>query len=212
MKLFHLFFLSIAVSTPVLAAPMGFKESTMFMGDFSSNWRDAWINYAVTPRDAFGAGKLYMRSDDHNINRVLTEVTYTRLVKRWNFPSAQANVWLPVGIGEIRGNDFSGSKTAFTPGLQLDYETQRIYTAASYRAYRASDINHDFGSVRAGFSFYESGYDETQPWFILDARRMHDLSDETEITPMLRLISKSYFVELGYSNMHEPRFNIMYIF
>jgi hypothetical protein len=212
MKLFQLFFLLITISTPALAGPMGFKDSTMFMGDFSSNWREAWVNYAVTPRDALGIGALYMRSDDQAITRDLAELTYTRLVKRWNFPNAQANVWLPIGIGEIRGNDFSGSKMAFTPGLQLDYETQRIYIAGAYRAYRASNINHDFTSLRTGVSFYETGYSETQPWVIVEARRMHDLSDETEITPMLRLINKSYFVELGYSNMHEARFNIMYIF
>ena len=212
MKLLQLFFLLLAISTPALAGPMGFKDSAMFMGDFSSNWRDVWVNYAITPRDAVGVGALYMRSDDQAITRDLVELTYTRLLKRWNFPHAQANVWLPLGVGEIRGNDFSGSKAAYTPGLQLDYETQRIYIAAAYRAYRANDINHDFGSARAGFSFYETGYDETQPWLIVEARRMHDLSDETEITPMLRLINKGYFVELGYSNMHEARFNIMYIF
>ena len=199
-------------SPSLWAGPMGFKDSTMLMGDFSSNWRELWINYAVTSRDALGAGALYMRSDDESIDRDLTELTYTRLVKRWNFPHAQANIWLPVGIGEIHGNDFSGSKTVFTPGIQVDYETQRIYVAASYRAYRANDINHDFSSARAGFSFYETGYEETQPWLIVEARRMHDLSDETEITPMLRLINKRYFVELGYSNMHEARFNLMYIF
>jgi hypothetical protein len=119
---------------------------------------------------------------------------------------------VPVGIGEIRGDDISSGKTAITPGLLLDFETQRIYLAASYRAYRAEDINHDFRSARTGFSFYEAGYDETQPWFILEARRMHDLSDKTEITPMLRLVNNRFFIELGYSNMHEARFNLMTIF
>lgn len=184
----------------------------MFMGDFSNNWREAWINYAVTPRDAFGMSALYMRNDDKTLTRDMTELTYTRLLKRWNFPAAQLNIWLPVGVGEIRGNDFSGSRMAFTPGLQMDYETQRIYFAASYRAYRADDINYDFSSVRSGFSFYETGYNETQPWFIVEARTMHNFSDETEITPMLRLINKRYFVEIGYSNMDETRLNIMYIF
>ncbi len=199
-------------SPPLLAGPMGFKDSIMLMGDVSRNWRDWWVNYAVTSRDAFGVGTLYMRSDDESIDRDLNELTYTRLVKRWNFPHAQANIWFPVGIGEIRGNDFSGCKTVFRPGLQLDYETQRVYVAASYRAYRADDINHDFASARAGFSFYEAHYEQTQPWFIPEARRMRDLSEKTEITPMLRLNNNRYFIEAGYSNMPEARFTLMYIF
>lgn len=194
------------------AAPMGFKDSSMAMGDFSPNWREAWVNHAFTSRDALGAGGLYMRSDDKTRSRTLTEVNYTRLLKRWNLSDAQANVWLFAGAGAIRGNDFSGAKTAIAPGVQVDYETTRIYLAATGRLYRAEDLNHDFASVRAGFSFYEVDYDEIQPWLVLEARRMRGLSDETEITPMLRLIHKRFFVELGASNTKQARANIMYIF
>jgi hypothetical protein len=78
--------------------------------------------------------------------------------------------------------------------------------------YRATGINHDYCAVRAGFSFYETDYDETQPWLIVEARRMRGLSDSTEITPMLRLINKRYFVEVGVNQMKQARFNFMYIF
>lgn len=202
----------IVVGSVVQAAPMGFKDSAMAMGDFSANWRESWVNYALTTRDAVGAGGLYMRSDDKSKTRTLTEVNYTRLVTRWNLPHAQANVWFFAGAGSIRGNDFSGSKLALAPGLQVDYETTRIYLAATGRLYRADDLNHDFASVRAGFSFYEVNYDEIQPWFIVEIRRMRGLSDKTEVTPMLRLIHNRYFVELGVNNSKQARANVMYIF
>ena len=38
--------------TPAMAGPMGFKGSTMVMGDFSPNWQETWVNYALTARDA----------------------------------------------------------------------------------------------------------------------------------------------------------------
>ena len=194
------------------AAPMGFKDSWMSMGDFSQNWREAFINYAITPRDAIGLGGLYMRSDDKEKSRELVELNYTHLFKRWNLKDSQANLWFIGGIGGVRGNDFNGTKTMVSPGIQFDYETPRIYFAVTERLYRAEDINHDFSSVRAGFSFYETAYDQTQPWFILEARRMQGLSDKTEITPMLRLINKNYFVEAGVNNSSQLRFNFMYIF
>ncbi len=184
----------------------------MAMGDFSPNWREAWVNYAFTARDAVGGGGLYMRSDDGRKRRELEEVTYTRLLSRWNAKEAQANLWFVGGIGAIQGNDFSGSKTVVTPGMQFDYETTRVYFAAAARLYRASGLNHDYGSVRAGFSFYEVDYEQTQPWLIVEARRMRDLSDKMEITPMLRLINKGYFVEAGVNNSRQLRFNFMYIF
>jgi hypothetical protein len=193
------------------AGPMGFKDSWMTMGDFGPNWQEAFINYAYTPRDAIGVGALHMRSDDKTLTRDEVELNYTRLLKRWNMPHAQANLWFMGGLGGIRGNDFSGTRTAFTPGVQFDYETTRVYVAAQARAYRASSINHDYASLRAGFSFYEVEYEQTQPWLIVEARRMRNLSDKTEITPMLRLINKGYFVEFGANNSHQFRFNFMYI-
>jgi hypothetical protein len=194
------------------AAPMGFKGSVMAMGDFGPNWRESWANAALTTRDAVGAGALYMRSDDRTRTRTFVEANYTRLVQRWNLEDAQANVWFFAGAGTIGGNDFSGQRFAYAPGVQVDYETPRVYLSATARLYRASDLNHDFASARAGFSFYAVDYDEIQPWLVLELRRMRGLSDKTEVTPMLRLIHNRYFVELGVNNSAQARANFMYIF
>ncbi|MDP4836105.1 MAG: hypothetical protein NWS01_03015 [Burkholderiales bacterium] len=199
-------------SLSALCGPMGFKESWMTMGDVSPNWQEVLVNYALTARDAAGASALVMRSDDSTKTRQSTEATYTRLVQRWNMPESQANIWFIGGIGNITGNDFSGSKTMASPGIQVDYETTRIYVSATARLYRAQGLNHDFASARAGFSFYEVDYDQTQPWFILEVRRMRGLTDKTEVTPMLRLIHNRYFVELGVNNASQARMNFMYIF
>jgi hypothetical protein len=41
---------------------------------------------------------------------------------------------------------------------------------------------------------------------------MRGLSEKLEVTPMLRLINKGYFVEAGVNNSRQLRFNFMYIF
>jgi hypothetical protein len=194
------------------AGPMGFKDSTMAMGDFGPNWREAWVNHAVTARDAFGAGGLWMRSDDKRRTREFVEASYTRLVKRWNTEDSQANVWFVAGIGPVRGNDFDGTRTMLAPGVSADWETTRLYLSATVRIYRAEGLNHDYAAARAGFSFYETDYNEVQPWLVLEVRRMRALSDQAEVTPMLRLIHKRYFIEAGVNNMKQARFNFMYIF
>ncbi len=204
--------LAMAASACAQAGPMGFKGSAMAMGDFSPNWQEAWVNYAITPRDAFGVGGVAMRSDDKRLTRSFSEVTYTRLLSRINGEHSQANLWLLGGVGRVSGNDFSGSKTMLAPGVSADFETTRFYASATIRLYRAPGINHDFASSRIGFSFYEVDYDEVQPWLVVEARRMRGLSEKTEITPMLRLIHNRYFVEFGVNNMKQGRFNFMYIF
>jgi hypothetical protein len=202
----------LCAATLAQAGPMGFKDSTMAMADLSPNWREGWVNYALTPRDAVGAGGLWMRSDDQQRTRSFTEATYTRLVKRWNGEHSQANVWFVVGAGPVKGNDFDGSSTMLAPGPSADYETTRIYVSAMARLYRAQGINHDYASARAGFSLYEVDYDEVQPWLVLEARRMRGLSDRIEVTPMLRLIHKRFFVDIGVNNARQGRLNVMYIF
>ncbi len=208
--------LALVTSAGAQAGPMGFNGSTMAMGDFSPNWQEAWVNHAVTPRDAFGVGAVVMRSDDTRpatqLTRNFTELTYTRLVHRINGEHSQANFWFVGGAGRVTGNRFADSKTMLAPGVSADFETTRLYVSASARLYRAPGINHDFASMRAGFSFYEVDYDETQPWLVVEARRMRGLSEKIEITPMLRLIHNRYFVEFGVNNMKQGRFNLMTIF
>ncbi len=227
MKYLKVWLIVLACTTsalPALAGPMGFKESYMSMGDFGANWRESFVNYALTSKDAIGTEAVYMRSDNKLTTLHATGLTYTRLAKRWNMPEAQANVWLLGGLSTATGSEFAGSKTLISPGLQVDYETTRVYVAVQARAYRTTggitgsptgstaNINHDYISGRAGFSFFNVDYDEVQPWFIVEARRMRGLSDKTEITPMLRLIHNRYFVEAGVSTEKQARLNFMFIF
>jgi hypothetical protein len=194
------------------AAPMGFKDSWMTMGDFSKTYRELTANYALTPRDAIGVTSTYMQTNNKSQSQINNELTYTRLVKRWNMPEAQANIWFIGGVGETTGNYFSGTKATVSPGIQADYETTRLYASANARIYIADGITNNIVSARTGFSFYEANYDETQPWLIVEARRMSMVSDAYEVTPMLRLIHNRFFVEAG-ANFHgQPRLSFMYIY
>ena len=197
------------------AAPMGFEGSVMTMGDFNQNWREVGFNYAISSRDALGLTHLEFRSDDGKDKRQVDTVNYTRLLSRWNSTDAQSNLWLFMGLGEIRGsidNQSIDSKVIASPGFQFDYETRRVYFAATHKLYRASNLNHDTSSIRAGFSFYEADYDQTQPWFILETKYTNQISDKIEVIPMLRLINKNIFVEGGVNNSGQPRLNLMYTF
>jgi hypothetical protein len=208
--------LPLLISVSAQAGPMGFQGSWMTMGDTGPNWREVFINYALTPRDAIGVSQSYLRADDDSLSGDLSELTYTRLLHRWNRSDAQANLWFVGGAGVLRRYDRDTGQVAerglISPGIQADYETTRIYFSGVHRLYRAAAIDHDYSAARAGFSFYEADYEQTQPWLIVEARYMDGLSERTEITPMLRLINRNYFVEAGINNFAQPRFNFMFIF
>ena len=212
MKLWLVFIASLLLSFTAKAAPMGFKDSWMTMGDFSKTYRELTANYALTPRDAIGVTSTYMQTNNYSQSQLNNELTYTRLVKRWNMPEAQANIWFIGGVGETTGNYFGGTKATVSPGIQADYETTRLYASANARIYVADGITNNVVSARTGFSFYEANYDETQPWLIVEARRMSMVSTQYEVTPMLRLIHNRFFVEAGANQHGQPRLSFMYVY
>jgi len=191
----------------VHTAPMGFTGSTMTMADYDESWRMLSANYALTRSDAIGASISELRPD-HAGRETLTQLEYVRLLRRWNLADVQANVWLFGGVGQL-DRSAAGSQFAWSPGVQADYETTRLYAAATARLYRAGSVERDVYSLRGGFSFYEAAYDEPQPWLIVDARRMVGLYDGWEVTPMLRIIHKRFFIEGGVSDRGNVRANLM---
>jgi len=117
------------------------------------------------------------------------------------------------GLGAATGG---ASGFAYTPSIQFDYETTRLYFLSKLRLIRASDMNFDTASIQAGFSFYEAGFDETQPWFVLEAKTMRNFNPGLQVTPALRLINKDYFLEFGVTNPFDkqertPRINFMFV-
>ena len=202
--------LLMSISVVVSAAPMGFKNSWMLMGDFSKTYQEFGLNYAATANDAFGISASAMQTDNSVSKQQNLEAVYTRKLARWNMPEAQANIWFIGGLGSTTGNTFLGSKVMASPGIQMDYETTRFYSMASARVYVAQGATSNITTARLGASFYEADYDEPQPWIVIEARRMTFVSKQYEFTPMLRIIHKRYFVEAGANLSGQLRFNFMY--
>ena len=63
----YLFAISVfgVLVNPAIAAPMGFKNSWMIMGDFSKTYQELAFNYATTANDAFGFSASAMNTDNY---------------------------------------------------------------------------------------------------------------------------------------------------
>jgi hypothetical protein len=217
------------IALPARAAPMAyFAGGAMTMLEATEGEREAGVNYALSPRDAIGLRYTWMRSKrevstaSHSHNGLTgasftpqhesVEVNYTRLLQRWNTENAQINIWALGGLGAMRGNTFTGEQFFYSPGLQVDAESTRLYASLKAQMHRSKGVRNDMGVLRAGFSFWESEYDETQPWLIVEAKRTREFSEKIEITPMLRLINKNFFAELGVNQDKQVKAGLMVIF
>jgi hypothetical protein len=196
--------------------PMGFKDAAMVMGESSAQTKDWMLNYATSVNNAFGVS-YHSWQGDAKTPRMRVDhsgVSYTRLVKRWNNEGSQANLWFGVDAGHSRDAlNFSGTRFGIMPSLQFDWETTRLYTLASVSTLRISGgRQYDTYKIQTGFSFFETEYDEWQPWLVLEVKRMPGLFDKPEVTPFLRFISNSLYLEIGANLEGKPRFGLMKVF
>jgi hypothetical protein len=195
------------------AALMGFEDSAMMMTEIGRYNQEWMLNYSPKIGHAFGVEVMRMSAKREQATTIVG-LNYNGLIKRWNMPHAQANVWFQGSIGEASGL-YDGF--AYTPSLQFDAETTRLYFLAKARLIRANDMTYDTAVVQAGFSFYETSFDATQPWFVLEAKTMRNTEPSLQITPAIRLINKNYFFEFGVTNPFQgesfaPRVNAMFVF
>lgn len=187
------------------ALPVGFKDSWMTMGEIGQDYQDTSLIYNFGQKSAVGFGITGLKWKHatplgalHTRRIEMLDVHLNHRLARWNLPEAQANIYVLGGVGSMRSNYFAGSQTALLPGLQLDYETRRVYAALKWHGTYTDRLDYTRTSLSGGFSFFKTEYDEWQPWLILEASRMGgDLKDANEITPYFRLIHKTLFIEAG---------------
>lgn len=123
------------------------------------------------------------------------------LLKRWNLKEAQSNIFTYGSLGFDDKEDF-----AMNYGLQVDYETRRIYTLYSYQAYDGSNFYIDNHVLRLGFAPYKAGFNDINVWLIGEYNSL-----DNNITPILRTFYKNVLWELGYnSNKEDVLFNLMF--
>ncbi|HEU4621479.1 MAG TPA: hypothetical protein VFS42_04580 [Burkholderiaceae bacterium] len=203
------------VASPLFAAPVGFADSTMVMGEFSREFQQLDAMYSPTARYSLAATATHMRDPDEHRRLTLTTLHYNRLLWRSNSPQAQFNVYGTVGVGMSYANeafDRDREQPHVSAAAQVDYETRRIYVAGKAHWWKAERFIVGYHSLQAGFSFYPTAWDETQPWLIGEVSRMPGLSEDWSRAIYLRLINKGYFVEAGVDQDLRPRLNFRYTF
>lgn len=164
----------------------------MMMDDTDSN--AAQLNYTVTPKYAIGVQHEYFRDEKFNIEAV----TLDNLLKRWNMPDAQANLYLKSGIGIAHASGDT-DPAAYT-GLEIDWENRRFFTLYENRFLWAENtekfVKH---KARIGVAPYIGDYGDVHTWLMLQADYDAGKDDDFSLTPMVRLFKGTTLVEAGYN-------------
>jgi hypothetical protein len=190
----------LAIAHPAFAKPIAYANGTTVMAEYGAGtMREFQVFYA--PRYFFSAGMGHMALDSDVDERGMT-ITYARLnylVKRWNMEKAQANVFGWGSLGNATTGGDNSNRLAWNAGIQLDYETRRIYS--SFKTdyyYAASAFARRIDTLQLGVAPYEHDYSSLATWFVVQARHYTgDIHDGTEVAFLLRLFKGDAWIEAG---------------
>lgn len=215
--------LSALFTATATAHPVAFEGAWQLMLGGTEMVQSAELYHSYTPQAAFGfhlmrfdgshGDPLYLPSHpghggDHGEDDLFAGLQHNWLLKRWNLPDAQANVYLGVaaGIAKEEGNSWSPAGLGF---FRADYETRRVFTAFESKFAGAEDVSRGIASASFGIAPYEAEFDQLNTWIILQFEHVSGMEDDLEIIPKLRFFKGNYFLEAGCSLDGDPLLNFM---
>ena len=159
--------------------------------------------YSPTARDAIGLRSDHLDEDDswmHTVN-------YNRLLKRWNGPGTQANLYVLSGAGVAQKGDDEGA--VGWVGGAIDWESRRFFVGYENRAIASGLIDEGFMQrARVGVAPVLVSYENPQPWFMLQVDHRPSNDAELVVTPLVRVFTSDVLGELGYSSEGDILFNL----
>lgn len=195
------------LSLPADARPVSYPGgvTAMLMNDGDSN--SLHLHYSPTAQYSVGYKAEYWREKDYGIQALQLNA----LLKRWNKPDSQANIYLKSGAGVAYSDKDAFDREvqpAFYTGLAGDWENRRFFTSYENRFTEAGDIDQTFmEKARVGVAPYIGEYGDLHTWLMLEVRHAPEAKDKVTVTPMVRFFKDTHLVEAGFSNQGTLLFN-----
>lgn len=196
-------------STPVLARPVSYPGGWTLMQMNDADVHNLHIHYSPTARYSIGYKAEYWRKEDWQFHGV--QLNY--LVKRWNQPTSQANIYLKSAAGAAYSDyqSFEGkAEPAVFTGMALDWEDRRFFTSYENSVHYAGKIEKFFmQKARAGVAPYIGDYGDLHTWLMLQVDHNPKADDEITVTPLVRLFKGEYLAEAGVRSDGGVLFNVI---
>ena len=216
------------------ARPILYADSVTLLADYRADaMKEASISYAPTAFLSFGLGHLELDGAGPGHEHEINYLRLNALARRWNFESAQANIFVWAGAGRSKltiaadapdagehnhgpvadGQALVLDETAGNVGGQIDYETRRIYASFATDSQFASSFTHRMDTLQLGIAPYEHEADGLSTWFIVSATKFSgNIQEDTQVSLLLRFFKKFAWVEVGATTDGKPQARVMLTF
>jgi hypothetical protein len=213
-RLFLTLCVVVAAAAPALAKPIAFADGSTVMAEYGAGtMQELQIFYAPRFDYSIGGGHVDFTSDEDAHREHINYARLNWLAHRWNLDDAQANVFVWGGAGSATGNRFDGTRLAGNAGLQVDYETRRVYASVKSDLQRSSEFSDRIDTLQLGLAPYKHDYGCVATWFILQARHYTGgLHSGIETAALLRLFKGGAWIEAGVTNAGKAQAMAMFNF
>ena len=199
-KIFILIFLFL--SSTLNAHPVIFKGGKVIWLIDSPNITDIRFGKTFT-RNWYSGIRIF---DYKHSNQSFITSNNNFLIKRWNSPDYQANIYALSSIGF----NTESEKSIYNFGLNSDWENRRFLAMhiLEYSSYDDSIMQN----VRLAFTPKITEYEDISVWLIGQySNHSIDNKNHEDIIPVVRLLNKNYLIEFG-GNGKENFFTLMFHF
>jgi len=202
--------------TEAIARPVSYPQAWTLQV-FNEARRNAILaHYTLTPKTAVG-----LRIEDRlYAEHRFVGVQANHLVRRWNAPGSQANLYLKSALGAADGAFNTGENETRAAGftrVDADWENRRLFVSAGYGGYAVEGQAFRELTGRVGLAPYVADFGAVHTWAMIQFDHRPDAlesqgADTFTVTPMLRFFKGPALLEVGYSSNDEALFNLTYRF
>lgn len=172
--------------------------------DFSS----LHAHYSPTAKASIGYRGEWWRDEDWHFQGL----QYNALLKRWNAPASQANIYFKSALG-VRTDDSGPSderSAAGFVGFSTDWEDRRWFVSYGNRAFVSDQDNFFTQTARAGVAPYIGDYGDLHTWLMLQVEHKPEGEDSIKVTPLVRMFKGPFLIEAGANEDGEGLFNFIW--
>ena len=208
MKTIAVIFMTLCWTLTVDSRPVSYPGGWTLMQINEINRHSLHVHYSPTARSSLGYKGEYWKDEKFK----LQTLQYNRLIKRWNKPQEQANLYWKSGLGITERNQVAShsSQLSYFTGLAADWETRRYFISYENQYYDLNAYGSYFSQkARVGIAPYIGDYGDLHTWLMLQVNHHPQSKHNFSLTPLVRFFKGPVLFEAGYSNRDEFLINII---
>lgn len=202
-----------ALAPTSTARPVSYPDGWTLISDNNDVQNSVLVHYTLNTNNALGLRLRYDRDGDYSF----VGAQLNRLVKRWNKPDSQANIYAHAALGTVI-DDSSGPLTreddlGLFIGASGDWETRKYFVSVAAEHWENGRFD-SFSNFRGrlGVAPYVANTGALHSWIMVEGRYRPQRDNKLSGAALLRLFKGANLLEIGVDDQGEALLNYIHTF